>query len=259
MVFYLGGNQSQLRGEQPMKRNKKMDNFILIGLTICSIGVVVFTVIQQFRQRNEVLADKKEQLKQKDEIISEFKNLITGGDSFLFLRPSKVINTDEVLFLIEFKGKYPLYDTTILIEEFDLIKISGNDYNFRKANQRTISLGTVNPLRANNLFQITIPQPSGPGDQFGKHYFFKISSRNGLVEEDVYISREGTQFSMAYKVVYFEPDYSGQFGGIGIGAIKRKIRHIDFTFPVHQLDHIEGDSGWKADYENQTGAKIVQE
>ena len=100
-----------------------MDNLIIIGLTICSIGVVVFTVIQQFQQRNEALAAKEEQLKQKDEIISEFKNLITGG--------------------------------------------------------------------------------------------------------------------------------------IGIGAIKRKIRHIDPMFPVHQLDHLEGDSGWKADYETSSGTKII--
>lgn len=233
-----------------------MDNFLIIGLTVCSIGVVAFTFMQQYQQRKDSLADKEEQLKQKDEIISEFKNLITGGDSFLFLRPSKVSNTDDVLFIMEFKGKYPLYDTTILIEEFDLVKINGNDYKFQNTNQRSISLGTVNPLQANSLFQIQIPKSSGPEDQFGKRYFFKITSRNGLVEEDVYIIREGAHFSMAYKVVNFEPDYSGQFGGIGIGAIKRKVRHIDPMFPIRQLDHLEGDSGWKKKYETQTGNDI---
>lgn len=51
-----------------------MDNLIIIGLTICSIGVVVFTVIQQFQQRNEALAAKEEQLKQKDEISSSTRS-----------------------------------------------------------------------------------------------------------------------------------------------------------------------------------------
>ncbi len=233
-----------------------MDNLIIIGLTICSIGVIAFTVMQQFQQRKEALDAKEEQLKQKDEIIGEFKNLITGGDSYLFLRPSKVSNTNDVLFILEFKGKYPLYDTSILIEEFDLKQVGADTYQFQKSNQRSIPLGTVNPLQRNSLFQILIPEPTNPSEQFGKHYFFKINSRNGMIEEDVFLRREGVHFSMAYKIVYYEPDYSGQFGGIGIGAIKRKIRHIDPMFPVHQLNHTEGDSGWKADYEIQSGRNL---
>ncbi len=233
-----------------------MDNILIYGLGVCSMGVLAFSFFQQLKQSKDSDFAKEEQLKQKDEIISEFKNLITGGDSFLFLKPSKVSNTNEILFLMEFKGKYPLYDTTILIEEFDFVKVAQNEYKFQKSNQRTVNLGTVNPLQANNFFQIKVPEPLGPNDQFGKRYFFKINSRNGMIEEDVYIRQEGTNFSMAYKVVNFEPDYSGQFGGIGIGAIKRKVRHIDQIFPVHQLDHMEGGSGWKAEYEIQTGSNI---
>lgn len=78
-----------------------------------------------------------------------------------------------------------------------------------------------------------------------------------MIEEDVYLRREGDHFSMAYKVVYFEPDYSGQFGGLGIGEIKGKVRHIDAIFPIHELDHLEGDSGWKANYEMATGIEFI--
>lgn len=199
----------------------------------------------------------RDSLQQKDEIISEFKNLITGGDSFIFLRPSSISDKNEILFILEFKGRYPLYDTSILIEEFDLKQIEGDMFQFQKTSQRSIPLGTVNPLQNNFLFSVKVPKPSNPEDQYGKRFFFKVNSRNGMIEEDLFLRQEGVHFSMAYKVVFFEPDYSGQFGGIGIGSIKRKVRHIDPMFPVHQLDHLEGDSGWKADYEISTGANII--
>lgn len=262
------------------------------GLLVFSIGVVVFTFLQQKKQNDEVISSQETQLKQKEEIIkevidanrtqlnentkiineitlryklqlkenekiiSEFKNLITGSDSYLYLTPSKVSNSNEVLFLLEFKGKYPLFDTSIYVEEFDLVQIDTNNFQYRKSNQKLINLGTVNPLQRNSLFQIEIPTSNNPTQQFGKRFFFKINSRNGMVEEDVYLRREGAHFSMAYKVVYFEPDYSEKFGGIGIAGIKRKIRHIDPKFPIHELDHLNGDSGWKSQYEAQSGTKI---
>ena len=226
-----------------------MDNIVTWGIPICSVLIVVFTVLQQQRQNDD-------QLRQKNEIISEFTNLSTGGDSYLFLRPAKVSNTDDVLLSIVFKGKYPLYDASVFIEEFDLKHVSGNNYKFEKTVQRSISLGTVNPLQQNTLIEIKLPPSPTPTSQFGKRYFFKINSRNGMVEEDVILRQEGTNFSMAYKVVRFEPDYEGKFGNLGFKNIKPKVRHIDPGFPVHQLDHLDGDSGWKASYEEQSGTSI---
>ena len=231
-----------------------MDIAIIVGLSICSFGVVMFTVIQQFRHRAETIKNKEEQLAQKDELLQEFKNLVTGGDSFLFLTPLTIEDRGEVIFQLEFKGKYPLYDASIFIEEFDLESTTENQYQFQRISQRSLALGTINPLQKNTLFNVAIPK-SDVG-QFGKRYFFKISSRNGMVEQDVYLRKEGPHFSTAYKVIYFEPDYSGQFGSIGIGKIQKKVRYIDPAFPVQQLDHLNGDSGWKGNFEISTGASI---
>lgn len=226
-----------------------MDTLVAWGIPICSVLIVVFTVIQQQKQTDD-------QLRQKNEIISEFTNLTTGGDSYLFLRPAKVSNTDDVLLSIVFKGKYPLYDASVFIEEFDLKHITGEQYKFEKTGQRSLALGTVNPLQQNVLIETKVPQPVSATSQFGKRYFFKINSRNGMVEEDVVLRQEGANFSMAYKVVRYEPDYESKFGSPGFKNIKPKVRHIDPGFPVHQLDHLNGDSGWKASYEEQTGTGI---
>lgn len=226
-----------------------------IAFLIASISVVVITILQQRSQSEEALKMRDEQIRQKDEIISELKGIITGGDSFFYVRPSKVANTPDMLFTIEFRGKYPIYDASISVEEFDLIKVGENNWKYHKASERIIPLGTVQPLNRKLLFQIQVPELQG-NNQFGKKYFFSISTRNGVVEQDVYVRREGPHFSHAFKVVQMTPDYSDRPSNIGIGGIKRKIRHIDNAFPVVELDHLHGDSGWIADYEESSGATI---
>lgn len=153
-----------------------MDNLYSLGFFLCSVGVLAFTFLQQTKQNAEALEAKNAQLKQKDEIISEFKNLMTGGSSYLFLEPAKIANTNEVLFIFSFKGKYPLYDVSIFIQEFDLKQIGINKLQYQQSDQKTISLGTVNPLQKSSIITVNIPTPKNKEDQFGKRFFFKINS-----------------------------------------------------------------------------------
>lgn len=81
-----------------------MDTFLSFAFVIASVSVVGISFIQQYRQNQESIKARDEQIRQKDEIINEMKGIVTGGDSYFYIRPGKVTNTPEMLFTIEFRG-----------------------------------------------------------------------------------------------------------------------------------------------------------
>jgi hypothetical protein len=231
-------------------------DFLSLAFVIASIAVILITFLQQRKQTQDQLKARDEQIQQKNEIIDELKAIMTGGESYFFLRPSKVANENEVLFILEFRGKYPVYDSSITIEEFNYKITSPGFFAYEKVNQKNLDVGTIHPLRQKNLFTVKVPVLNG-NEQFGRKYFFSINTRNGVIEEDVLIRQEGAHFSFAYKVVRIKPKYSDEgIPSAGIDRFERKIRHIDPTFPVHEMDHLEGDTGWLGTYDEVSGTGI---
>lgn len=230
-------------------------DLLSFGLLACSVGVIIFTFMQQQRQNQESIEMKDEIIKQKETIIQEMKDAITGGDSYLFVRPQKVANSEEVIFLFEFRGRHTIYDVTVTVDEYNLKIIDSKTMTYEKVNRHTTNIGTVHPLKTNDPFKIDVPVLGGY-DQFGKRFFFSIRARNGLVEEDVFIRREGTHFSHAYKVVQMFPSFEPSQKASGIAKVFKKIRHIDPAFPVHELSHLQGDSGWLGTFEESTGTTV---
>lgn len=189
----------------------------------------------------------KDQLETKDQIIAEQRNLVTGGESFFFFRPSLVVGTNEVVLISEFKGNYPVYDVTIEVQEYDRIP-QGNSFVYHPSSSYNVQMGTVHPLKSSSIFrQITLPTHGF--NQFGKRYFMKISSRNGFVEEDIYLRGMATGFVQAFKVVQFLPKYGQNEPGLPLDRILARVKKIDPSFPMQDLDHLNGDSGWSRDYE----------
>lgn len=237
-------------GTKLNKWRKLMDGYTW-GIFICTVVIAAFTLLKQAKQNQKDKERLESQIQQKEEIITEFKNLITGGDSFFFVRPSKVSNTDDALFIIEYRGRYPIYDSTVLVECFNYQNDGFGNWNYYKTETRRYDLGTVQPLRQELLFQTKVPTNSSA--PFGQRYFLKISSRNLLIEEDIYIRKVGTEFKIAYKVATYSPDYSGD-AGQSMKDIKRRVRSVDDGFPLWELSHYQGDTGWNPnDYAEKKG------
>lgn len=229
-------------------------DWILIGLGISSALVVVFSIMQQFRQNRESLEAKTEQLKQKDEIITELKNIIIGGDSYLFLRPYFSPEKNEITFGISFRGKYPLFDVNIKYSEYDIIFPSNVKARYSKLFEIKKDLGTITPV-SNDVYKFSEMPPLGQM-VYGKRYFFNITSRNGYVEQEVLIRKKDQGISIAYSLVYSPPEYSNDVFMVGYGKTRKLIRHIDQDFPVDEIAHMNGGSGWGGKYENSTGKEI---
>lgn len=224
-------------------------DFITWGILACTIIIAALHLYKSDK-------DKEAQITGQKEVIEKLKDLVTGGDGYVYLKPARVIGQNRVLPLLSFEGDNPIYDVTVSIEEFNLVSIPGpkETFQYQKTKQESIQLGTVNPLRQKLIRELTLPNVP---TQFGKRFFLSISARNTLIEEDIYLRIEGEHYSEAYKVVTFSPDYERTpTGNIGIRAIQRRVRHVDPTFPVHELDHINGDSGWIGDYEQSTGTAL---
>lgn len=232
-----------------MKEKVKNMDWVTGGLLICSLGVLGFTLLQQ-RQQSE------EALQQKNEVITELKNLVTGGNSFAYIKAHRVAYSNEILFSVEFKGKYPIYDATLTTEEQEIVP-KDNSFVYKSLGVKSQSLGTISPLLSTGtLFKIAIPE-TGQNGQFGKHYLFHINARNGSTEQDLLIRQEGPHFSMANKVIFIEPNFSEENNSSKYKTFVKKIRHIDPAFPVHELTHLKGDTGWIGTYETATGTNIT--
>ncbi|EOQ87407.1 hypothetical protein LEP1GSC202_0331 [Leptospira yanagawae serovar Saopaulo str. Sao Paulo = ATCC 700523] len=231
-------------------------NFLNISIwtwliAISGIALVIFTFINE-------KVNNDEKLKEKDELINELKNIITGGDSYFFFQPQIVSGSNRILLLYKFSGKYSIYDSSIQIHEYDLIQLNNLKYNYQKVNTLTVNHSTLNPLiEMNYLLEVQIPNHSSPNSQFGKKYFMTIASRNGLIEEDIIIRKEGNnQPTIAYKVISHLPKFSESYPNYDHSTIKARNRHIDPAFPVHELDHTRGDSSWTAKFEFFTGSDL---
>lgn len=191
----------------------------------------------------------KEQIKTRDKIINEQRNLVTGGESYFFLRPSKVVGSDEVILVTEFRGNYPIYDMTIDIQEYDRVP-QGASYAYIATSAYSMQMGTLHPLKSSSILkQFTLPTQGL--NEFGKRYFLKISTRNGFVEEDIYIRGTNNGYTQAYKVVQFLPKYGESTFGYPLDRIKARVKKIDASFPMTDLNHLNGDSGWNREYENE--------
>jgi hypothetical protein len=210
----------------------------LIGIgAICS---VIGTLLLGVRQG-------KEQLETKDQIITEQRNLVTGGEGYFFLRPSRVTGSNEVILLSEFRGNYPIYDVTIDVQEYDRV-LQGQKYVYHPSSSYSVQMGTVHPLKSSSIFrQITLP--ANGTNQFGKRYFLKISSRNGFVEEDIYLRETVNGYAQAFKAVQFLPKYGDNVQGLSLDRIEARVKKIDSSFPMQDLDHLDGDSGWNVSYQ----------
>jgi hypothetical protein len=219
-------------------------------LTVIGTACTVYGTILANRETSSQL------LQNKNEIIEETSRFVTGGDSFIYIKPSKVSNSDTVMFLTEFNGNYPIFDVTLSINEYDYRTIEKGNFKWVSVENRKVQYGTVNPLKQfESLDMIHIPdQP----EQFGKKYFIKIDSRNSMIECMIILRRNGKHFSMAYKVVRFLPKYKGKRDHLDwLDRIDAEVRHVDMLFPIHELDHLDGDSGWRADYKIQSGLRTL--
>lgn len=224
------------------------EGILVFGTVITILGTLAVNWKQgqeQLRHKQEIIG---EHVKNTYQIINEHRNLITGGDSIVFFRPAKSADTDEVLLTTAFRGKYPVYDVSVTVEEFDLVQTGKNAFKYQKVGTRTHQLGTMHPLSANHEF-MKVRLPAGDKSQFGKHFFFRISARNGVIEQDVHVRKEGPHYSQAVKVVMYIPEYASAHD-IANGTIRRRIKKIDAGFPLRELQyHWNGDSGWEANYE----------
>jgi len=240
-----------------MKKKIFMEWIVIGGLAACSVGVVVFSVIQQVHQKNENIAAKEAQLKEKDELINELKNLITGGDSFFYIRPSIAHQQNKIFFSFAFQGKYPLYDATVHYREYDIIYPTNIAERYLVITERTAPVGTLHPLM-HDTFYISDINPTDPTIR-GKRYFFRITTRNGLLTQEVLVRYMAGNPSLAYSVVTMTPNYEDSTFGFSRDKTKKRIRHIDENFPIDEITHVHGDTGWSGKYEQMTGKLLVDE
>lgn len=220
--------------------------FTSLGLPECLIGIgaictLVGTLLIGVKQGND-------QIHVRDQIIQEQRNLMTGGDGYFFLRPSLLPESNEFILVGEFRGKYPLYDVTIEVQEYNGVA-HGHNFQYDLGPQYSVQIGTIHPLKSASVFKQLVLPISGVAN-FGKRYFLKISSRNGVIEQDIYV--RGTQhgFVQAFKVVQLLPRYGGRPGSI-LDRIEARIKKVDSSFPVHELGISTGNSGWNQDFQEQ--------
>ncbi|PJZ44835.1 hypothetical protein CH361_14445 [Leptospira brenneri] len=220
---------------------------------ICAILIAVFAIFTQ-RQKNS------KNIREKDDLILQLSNLITGGDSYVFIEPTKIIHSNEVQFIINFKGKYPVYDVSIFITEYNLpISEEKSDY-FEISKYQLGTFPTINPISfTKTLWNVKLPVEGDDFINFGKKYFLKIYFRNGFIEEEIFIRTINNEFSSAFKVISFEPDYENDHNLSPAKRSKPKVRKIDENFPISEFTHRKGDSSWTANFENSLGLKISEE
>lgn len=219
-------------------------DLLTIGILICAVLIAILSFLKSQK-------DSDETIRNKDEIIKSFRDLTTGGDSFIYVSALNSNGSNEVSFLVNFVGKNPMYDVTIKVTESDIDYSNPNQISYLVKKSRDFNLGTVNPIGTGILFTDTIS--NNHLNKFGRKYFVKINSRNGLIEEDVQIRFTNQDFKTAHKVNVYEPNYSTDLFTPTYGITKQKLRHIDPGFMVSELDFLDTTPGWKSKYEIETG------
>lgn len=177
----------------------------LTGLgTLLVLAGTILSNYQQSKLQDQLLI-KTEQIvnltnRNTEKIQDEVLNAVIGGNSLYFFIPS-LLENKKLILLNEFKGDYPLFDVSLSIEKFRLKQLGPQLFKYEKeGSTEWLNLGTIHPAKSLEYFRdVELNQLTN--DQDGYHYFFSFKSRNGIVEEDVYIRKEGAQFSIAYKVI----------------------------------------------------------
>lgn len=97
-----------------------------------------------------------------------------------------------------------------------------------------------------------------PGSNFDKRFFYSVNARNGLFEIDTYINSHNGVVSVVYKIIRFLQKYNAE-SGMGLNLIEKiiqEVRHIDESYPVQKLTHLNVDSGWRNEFKISTGKNI---
>lgn len=91
-------------------------------------------------------------------------------------------------------------------------------------------LYTVYPAMSPSIFR-RIVIPISDKLEGGIRLFFVIVSRNGRIEQDLFIRKKTNNYSVAYKVVRYPP-FDKTLKSKQLFELKK---HIDANFPVHEL------------------------
>ena len=222
-------------------------SYLIIGV-FCTILGAAFTVTGTIKANQDASLTLQ---KTQTEIIQETARYVTGGDSFIYVEPAKVSNRNVVLLLTKFSGKYPLFDVSLSVNEFNQ-HFRKNSFEWFGIKQYLKQWGTVNPLKQfESLDKIFIPIKS---NNYGKKFFIKIDSRNFMMEVTIILRVKNGIFSHAFKVIRFLPSYEkGVFGNEYIDKVIGEVRHIDENFPIEELEHVKGSSSWGARFNKSTG------
>jgi hypothetical protein len=161
------------------------------------------TILSSFQQNTlqEQLQNKTEQIvaitnQSTEKLQNEVLNAVIGGTSLYFFTPFLSLETKTLSLLNEFKGNYPLYDVSLSIEKFRYRVTGPGQAKYEKVGQpEWVNLGTIHPAKNFETFR-DIDHAELTNAQDGLYYFLSFRSRNGISEEDIYVRKEGEQYSI---------------------------------------------------------------
>jgi len=224
---------------------------VLTGLgTLLALAGTILSSFQQNTLQDQ-LKNKTEQIvsltnQNAEKIQNEVLNAVIGGNSLYFFTPHLSHEQKKLMLLNEFKGDYPLFDVSLSIEKFRYKTIGPQQAKYEKIGATEwLNLGTIHPAKNLEYFR-DIDLSELVNEQDGYHYFLSFKSRNGIAEEDIYIRKEGTHYSVAYKVIRHTFSYKNLTLGnpSQLGQIEKVVKKVDANFPSHELPTGGGDIHW---------------
>jgi len=182
---------------------------VLVGTISNTIGAV-WTMYRQNRERAEsaeARAEAEKALRQKTEEIAQLNREIaasvTGGDSYPCVRvvggPMGI--GDTPLLTVLNAGRYPLYDVSVRIVDFDLFqeKVEHNP-SLRiedvLAAQKSYQLGNLGASQVHLLERVQLPS-----DGHAKGFTISLLARNGSVTQALRFRRVNGTWVFAFKVM----------------------------------------------------------
>lgn len=224
--------------------------------TLLAIGAVVSIFIgyvagyiQEKKQtdfQNITLQNQQTTIDELKRALVEQRNLILGGESYLYLRPSRSGSTNKYVLSFQFVGQHPLYELKLKIEESD-ITTTANGMSFGPSLNTNHDLQTVHPtigLKYLKEFSVT----RSP-NIIGKRFLVNGTARNGIIEQEIliYSDKLGNMLE-ANKVITVAPNYENDGYNLPITGSRRRVKKLSSNFDESLLtNNTAGDHGWKRD------------
>ncbi len=170
------------------KRTVKFKKFrrLLFILIFVSLIPNLFVIIYDELTKQQEVANLNQQinaLKQQGDVA---KNLLTGGDSFAYIKlhPRE---DNSVNFLLYHGGNYPLFDVRINVIDEDMlrafVKLNPNEDKYTLVNKSEIFFKEIGNLSTDGVVPLT--NITLPINQDFKDYIVFIQARNGTITENI--------------------------------------------------------------------------